>query len=347
MPLFNSRERMGQDSESIELQTEDALDLKIVSAGASQSETTAGALPGDGAGISIESSDLPDLELQLSPSRPLFMAAALSGEGTSVVDLGDDLLERTAVLTTAPALAPLEGTTPHVGVLEAVLEPNVSSDAAFPPDGGLDLSPLAPHDSVSGSPAEANARPVLTELAPGGPCQGMGFIHDLEEPEFLRSREKDREVDALWSRLALEFGVDDRPLQSMHIITSGEADHLEVGIACMEMGMFEAALHEFGAAKRGETSFGAAVVPLEAQALLSLQQPFRALDLIESVVGDPDLKDITLDPLRVELQYWAARSCEALGRDAEAVAWLRLVIEAAPGHRDSGQRLHRLTRGDP
>jgi len=369
---------MGKDSGSIELKSEEVLDLKL---GAAPSVAAAGTAPfaqSGGPGIEIGVDAGADLELSLSPERivPSSLSAGGAVESTSVVDLGEDLLDRTAVISRSSLSSPPNelaapdrpGSTADSDAFEMSLD--AVTEESLPVNGGA-VGLLAPNAYQSTNGADSGSAVAFSgELLPHDPLEGSEsisairtsgeqvasqkpdvessilsrFEHELIEPDFPSESENDREITALWDALVREFGSD---AEWDGFLDSGaprsQGDRVDLGISYLEMGIYHAALREFEAVRREDPCNSSAIVPLQAQALLRLGRPFDALAVLESVLGDPDLNTTPEGFLKSELQYWAARCCEVLGRTVDASLWFQLVAESDPDYRDTLSRLRVLS----
>ena len=370
---------MGQDSGSIELKSEEVLDLKLGAAPSVAADGDPASIQTHGPGVEIAVDPAPDLELKLSPERVANPKAAGGAEdATSVVDLGEDLLERTAVISRPGRSAPLDASSKielpesmasavSIGMSPDPIARELPSEA----EGVSDFSTPAPerNSEVLGHSVALNH--VVEAVSPGAVTRGerisngvpspkpisteelafdsavmSRFEHQLIDPEFPLDSARGHEISALWESLVREFGGDaewDGFVESG--IPRNQGDRVDLGISYLEMGAYHAALREFEAVRREDPCQSNAVVPLQAQALLHLGRPFEALSGLESVLGDPDIKNSSDGFLRSELQYWAARCCEALGRNVDAALWLQLVVESDSDHRDAQARLRGLSGG--
>jgi hypothetical protein len=361
---------MGQDSESIELKSEEELDLRL---GAAASVSAAGSrspAASDAVGIEIAQEGDPGLELSLSPVRPA--ASSEAGEHTSVFDQGDDLVEKTAVISRGRPALPTA--LPSADADRPVLPGAASSGLDDGPynlgeDAGIDIiqESLAANDpsrterperavdgggpllSADGLVTDAGGSVSMQDREPPPVTSAAGesgqtpLPPGLEDPGFNSGTVDSREIDSLWRSLISEFQLDES--QSGGLIWSsreGAVDRVDLGISLLEMGLHDSALREFRQERMLSPIDSIAIVPLEAQALLGLNRAFEAVSLLESHLGASDSDGELPAELRFELLYWMARSCEALERDADALIWLKLLQESAPQYRDVEQRLRSL-----
>jgi hypothetical protein len=314
--------------------------------------------------IEISTDESVDLELHLSPERKKHINAAAVAKGpqsvpvdsTSMVDLGDDLLDKTAVIS-REALKNDRSPTPEVVSPATPAQPDL-------PVATLNISGASVRGLSSEDPAESFTAPVrdpdraavLDEPEPPEAAPAAGLSPDVGlspkgdlEPNWA-------EIDEIWRRLASEFELQEMELSSssqgqlqLRRSDAGEKtsvdDHIALGISFLEMGLFSQALSELERARAMDPLGCAAVVPLQVQALLKLGRTLEGLALIESVIGDPDYApndEARPHPLRAELLYWAARCCEELKRNGDALSWFRLLLESDPLHRDGEQRLRTI-----
>jgi|GEM_PF-4484730 len=355
---------MGQESGSIEVKSDDSLDLKLGSAASVAAGEARAPVDGDAPSIVIGADGADGLELKLSPERTNSSSPSgrSGGDSTSMVDLGEDLMDRTAVISRpsrAPVLAP-EGA---IGGAAAGLSEEPDSFTFSIEPESLSATPLPEPALISpvGNPVVSEGELLAPDLhsAADLPESASGeagasvdfepevksrFEHELQEPEFLSGAGRDRELSVMWKALVREFDIQGEwegfQEAAGHL---DQSDRVDLGISYLDMGLYQSALREFEFVRGQDPCHSDAVVPLQAQALIHLGRPFDALAALESVLGDPDLCALPESLLISELRYWAARSCEELGRTVDSVLWYRLVVEADPVHRDALIRLGRLT----
>lgn len=111
------------------------------------------------------------------------------------------------------------------------------------------------------------------------------------------------------------------------------AQHLDLGLALMEMELFRWARDQFQAARREET-LEALANCLIGQCYVLANQPYDALQELEPVALRGGLKEEE----KLEVFYWIARAYEALGRPKDAILWYDNVHAVKPDYRDEVDR---------
>lgn len=120
-------------------------------------------------------------------------------------------------------------------------------------------------------------------------------------------------------------------------------DRMDLGIAFLEMNLYDLAVTNFRASARS-ADFVVAATSLLAYALICSGQPFEATLTIEPLLTDSDLATKE----RVELMYLMGRAHEGLRKLGEAIWWYQQVLELEPKYRDSEDRLKLIQeRGRP
>lgn len=133
-----------------------------------------------------------------------------------------------------------------------------------------------------------------------------------------------------------EGGVSETKVE-METLHCDSRDHLDLGIAFLEMGRFSAAVARFQAARADQSPWTVAASVLEAQALLGLDRAFDALMLLEPLAADASRPSHE----RQELLYWIGRAAEVLARPHQALAAYLELHKLDSHYRDAPERLKR------
>jgi tetratricopeptide (TPR) repeat protein len=126
------------------------------------------------------------------------------------------------------------------------------------------------------------------------------------------------------------------------LLGSTSQDRVDVGIAFMEMGLFEIASRIFRVAARTSSGVEArSASALLAYTLVLAGQAFEATLVIAPILQDGEA---TVGE-KAEFFYLMGRAHEALGRPGQAIGWYRKSQETDPGYqsyRDTEERIVRL-----
>lgn len=262
------------------------------------------------------------------------------------IDLGDDLIERTAMIpgVVAPAAKPSEET----------IDDKLETARILAAEGMLEEAKQTLHAVLREDPGNVLARVRLTE------------IHDLELKNIFEGTPKrkqrvphpspDKAVEdseAIARQLDLDLGLgifhESDPAISIKIAEPqpalGTQDQLDVGIAFLQMEQPHAAIDCLKNAARKITSedpnawkFRNSVTCLLAQALLEAGRPFEAVLELDSVLSDLEIPP----PEKAEALYWIARAQERAGNKQIAIEWFEKLAALKPSYRDVEDRLNRL-----
>jgi tetratricopeptide (TPR) repeat protein len=286
-------------------------------------------------------------------------------EGTRV-DLGDDLLEKTAVARPGAPAGSDARTQPPQLVLHD-LSDAFESARILQNEGFLDEAKKLLRKILISDSRHWEAKEKLAE------------IHELELKQILEGREpvrprlrgmdpspapehpSDFDADAIRSRLVRDLNLEPRdedgPLELVRdagtsanyvqflVRKLGALDaraSLDLGIAYFEMGLYSVAERLFELSGQLDTSGMAESAVLRVEALVQLERWADAEMVLDEVLarGMADLEAYT----RLECAYWKARILSARGRGGEAEAWFLEVIQADPTYRDALDRYHRGKR---
>jgi hypothetical protein len=324
----------------------------------------------------------PSLELPVEPAVPAAPAAAVStapaaaGEdGGTRVDLGDDLLERTAML-------PMPG---------AVVEPSAPRGGELVPDGPVSLGQiedlLESARILAGEGLLEDAKKVLRKILLADPGrltarQMLEEIHETElkqifgESELPRRRLGGRDEAAALEATAeavlrgldrdLKLGMlderpslfrDDAAMDAFGARMDREhaslppSERMDLGIAFLEMGLPALAARHFKAAESA-LSLGreaeATAELLVATGLLAYAYICDGRGFEASLALQPLLNDVEIARERkVDLMYMMGRAFELLDKPATARSWYAQAAEIEPHYRDVDDRLRATAPGAP
>jgi tetratricopeptide (TPR) repeat protein len=268
------------------------------------------------------------------------MTQAESPDEKTTVDLGDDLLEKTAVVQADPRTIEASAENARIllnegfpdeakKILRQLLLKNrndVQSQKLLEEIHNSELKQLF----VS---SESNTRKSFT--------QGGGrFAFD----ESILNVDSDQILRALDEEFDLDFGDRNPEIFTkldLELAGSSPRDQLDLAISFLEMELYTHANQLLRALiKQGnhsEVSAGVAV-SLLAQGYLMNHQPYEAISVLQPFINDAD----TSIEDKVDFLYLMARSNEALDKKSEALGWYLHVEESRPGYRDTPERIRQL-----
>jgi len=279
------------------------------------------------------------------------------------VDLGEDLLERTSTIT---KIAPrTSGAALRPGDLPGDLEDQFQSATILMNEGFVEEAKRILRGIVLADPHHVSARKKLeeiqkieiAELLRDGPSRSLkrgkqekAEKHaDIDSESVMRQLDRDLKLhvfsegeagEALAVMLDLFQGPNGtREMEAFarklddELRTSLPRDRMDVGIAFLEMGLFDLAARQFASAG-SSPEIGRAALSLEAYSLILAGRPFEA-----ALTLGPVLEDIEI-PIgeKTEFLYLMGRAQEKLGKPEEALAWYQQVSELEPDYRDTEDR---------
>ncbi len=122
--------------------------------------------------------------------------------------------------------------------------------------------------------------------------------------------------------------------------TSSTRDHLDVGIAFLEMGLFVLAARQFETAVKMADPPSMPALALLSYAWLLAERPFEAIGVLQPHLG----KDELTENEKLEFFYLMGRAHEALQKMEVAFLWYQKIQEMDFHYRDITERLDRLAR---
>jgi len=132
-----------------------------------------------------------------------------------------------------------------------------------------------------------------------------------------------------------EFGERiDRDMAAM-----SSSDRTDLGVAFLEMGLYDLANRQFKSASR-DPEKNLAAVGLMAYSLILAGRHFEAKLGIEPLLGDTELSN----EQKVDFFYLMGRSCEGLKKKAEALHWYTQTRQVDATYRDVQERMRFLSR---
>lgn len=262
------------------------------------------------------------------------------------IDLGDDLIERTAMIpgVVAPTAKPSEET----------IDDKLETARILAAEGMLEEAKQALHTVLREDPGNVLARVRLAEIHDielkhifeGTPKRKQRMPHPSPDMALVDSEAIARQLD-----LDLGLGIFNEGDFAISIKIAepqpalGTQDQLDVGIAFLLMEQPNAAIDCLRNAARKITSedpnswkFRNSATCLLAQALLEAGRPFEAVLELNSVLSDLEIPP----PEKAEALYWIARAQERAGNKQIAIEWFEKLAALKPSYRDVEDRLSRL-----
>ncbi len=278
------------------------------------------------------------------------------------VDLGDDLLEKTAVLT-VPDSRPAQGTSSSSKALVQVTDSQDAFESAriLLSEGFLEDAKQLLRKILIADSTHFLAREKLSE------------IHELELRQILEGRERvvprmqtSAEVaplfdpgqfdsDLIARELELDLGLE--TVSRLELLARAEAEAqygveilrrlrgadarawIDVGIAYLEMGLCGIAERVFHQAGLEDPQLLPEASLLRAQASFSSGRFSDAEMILDELLARSTDSDRIV--LRAECGYWMGRVLERKGQHEEAKRWYREVHQIDATHRDVQDRLRR------
>ncbi len=287
------------------------------------------------------------------------------------VDLGDDLLEKTAVLPRSESslsadAAPLTPDDPIS--LPEQIEDQLESARILMNEGLLEEAKKVLRKIILADPHHVGARQRLDE------------IHEAELKQIFGSEDRRRRIlgddadaalsgespaenaDDVMRRLnrdlalgMLEEDIEQPLLAELSLFQNADemekfvarvdrdlanakpSDRIDMGIAFLEMGFYEFAARQFRVAAQ-EPSVVTQASALLAHALIASGRAFDATLVLETVIMDSELKPEE----KIDFLYLMGRAHERLGQRSVALAWYRQAYELDPKYRDVNERIQTL-----
>lgn len=271
-------------------------------------------------------------------------------DGSTRVDLGEDLLFEKAPTDSAPAAHGADYVSNSQDPAEQMRNATILCNEGFLEDAKRVLRQVLiadPHFVPARTKLEEIHELELKQIL--SPRESTGFLDRRRKPEaWIAPEEVLRKLDA-----DLGLGLIDEPLPSIlsdpasvrafavaaEVALEGTTarDRLDLGIAFLEMGLAEMAITQFLVAAQG-AEFLVSATSLLASAQVVLHRPLEAIQTLEPLIYDQDIAR----PAKLELIYMMGRAHEARPSIEDAVTWYRQAQSIERGYRDTEERIRRL-----
>jgi len=161
-----------------------------------------------------------------------------------------------------------------------------------------------------------------------------------------RDEDSDLDGDAVRKNLERDLGITEQSASEQINVDSAEQfseanpqDRMDIGVAFLEMELFEEALEQFSLAQQ-DVAFERKAIVLSIYSKILAGKAFEALLDLDPLIADESVDSTQ----RVEYGYLMARALEELGKLDEAHAWYRGVLEIENQYRDSFERLKKCEK---
>lgn len=273
--------------------------------------------------------------------------------------MGDDLVEKTRVVSTPQGESPPSGIVPDEPLSTALedhpldtperVQDQMESARILIGEGFTDEAKrilrrvllVDPGNIVARTRLEEIHEIELAQILSGSPDSRQGKIRggkrdliplDVDAEEVVRSLDREMGLgiendEPGLNEFALSLDVD--------LEGSSARDRIDLGIGFLEMGLYRLAGMQFAsAAASRESGHDRETAALAAYALILDRRPFDAVMMLEPLITDMELSPSD----KIDLLYLMARACQDLGKATEAVAWYGEVLEIDPRYRDAADR---------
>lgn len=282
------------------------------------------------------------------------MASDITRFTHTSIDLGDDLLDKTAITShddaaTQEALPsePLPIESPEDGLASAKILMN---------EGLLEEAKRVLHRVLVIEPSNARAKRMLADVHDrelqqifSDTPKRKGILDDLRlnRRTWIDQRSSDQILKELDRDLGLglleSLDSGDQAPEWAHSLDRDLADldprsRIDVAIAFLEMGLNESASRILSIAMTEPGPMGFVASCLYATAKIAAKDGFSAALALEPVVSDPEISSSD----KIEVFYLLGRAAELTANRSLAMQWYGEVIRVDTDYRDAAERLNRL-----
>ena len=279
-------------------------------------------------------------------------------DGTRV-DLGDDLVEKTAMIpgfvkSESPAI-------PAAKIGPPDPDDQVESAKILIAEGMQDEAKKILHQILMTGVNHGPSRKLLEELhelelkqifsgqeiRPRGPMAKRGLkLPEIDTEQVMRKLDDDLKLGvfgasglSLFSDSPEELGKLSKRLDR-EMISASTQDRIDLGIGFVEMGLFDIAARQFRAVMLSGTDAVLEGACLYAYCMICAERPYDAISGLQGVLNDGE---IGLHE-KLEVFYLMGRAYELLKDHPQALSWYRQAKESSAGYRDIAERVQKLTQ---
>ena len=291
-----------------------------------------------------------------------------SGNTSTAIDLGDDLLEKTVHSFSAPEKTLVRNQKESDARSHETLDEQVSSAEILISEGLIDEAKKLLRRVILQDAEKYSARKLLDQIHElelkqifgTGPAPryrkkaepNSSGLDLIDSEQIMRNLDRDLDLgifdDAETpepSLASLSLFKNPKALEEfadkidVDYVGAAPRDRLDLGIAFTEMGLYELAIRQFRAAQKS-ADFTFPATALLAYVVILGGRAYEALLTMESTLGDSDLSPLE----KLEVVYLSGRANENLKRFELAIQWYREVHSIDPDYRDHRERLLRCER---
>ncbi len=259
-----------------------------------------------------------------------------TGDEKTPVDLGEDLIEPTTTAVT------FEKTSQKVPLTLEKIEDLFQSAKILVQEGILEDAKRILRQILRFDSNQVNAKKLLEEL---GQQELKAMLGDssTKNREGLSLEELDSEQVMRFLDADLGLGIFSDPEFTenldQELATLTPKDRIDIGIAFLEMGLYDLAARQFLVAKREAHQFLVAS-SLLAYSLIMAGRAYEATHHLEPILGDSEFPATE----KIDLIYLMGRAYEQLRRPDLAFQWYEQVFQVDPHYRDVEKRLQQIQR---
>jgi tetratricopeptide (TPR) repeat protein len=261
------------------------------------------------------------------------------------IDLGDDLLEKTAFV---PGMG--VGTEPTVDPRS--IEPSVQNARILLNEGFTEEAKKLLRQILIQNQSDVEAQKILEEIHHSELKQIFGTSETGARKSYTQPAYDDSilrvDTDEILRSLDEEFELDVNAETSQGIFSnlslsvagSGPRDRIDLAISFLEMELYTHATQLLKAViLEGESAAQSEIaVSLLAYGHLMNNRPFETISVLQ-----PFINDVEVCPEnRMEFYYLMGRAHQTLGRKSEALGWYLHVQQIEPTYRDTFERIKQL-----
>lgn len=294
-----------------------------------------------------------DFEDDQAPKKQNLNSALSQGsqDTRTRIDLGDDLIEKTATLSREQLKTEeTPGATPPTSspAIEATIQnARILLNEGFSEEAKKILRHLLLRDSRNFEAQklleDIHASELKQMFAPGEPTARRSYVHRAVDESLLRV-DSDQVLRALDQEFDLGIGKGNTEalFKQLEFEVAGvgatSRDRLDLAISFLEMELYAHAIQLLKSVMRsGE--YPEIAVSLLAYCHLMNDEAFEAIEVLQPFINDMDI----VEKDKVEFFYLMGRASQALGKKSEALGWYKQAQKIDPNYRDSEDRIKRLS----
>ena len=274
-----------------------------------------------------------------------------SGHEPTQIDLGDDLVEKTAVI---PGHSSPSNVPPATGVEDRMESARILLVEGFPEEAKKILRQILVDDSENRESRKLLEQIHESELkqmfGSAEPMVRKSLLDTCEESipvsdseEIVRLLERDIRPALKGAAKELSFFSDVKLLEGFAVklerqVGDSPGDRVDLAIGFIEMGLYPVALRLLqpllsAPVERDRLN----AVALNAYSCILGGESYEAISVLQPVLNDNDIAKSA----KTEVFYLMGRALQSLALHAEAIDWFMQAQENEPGYRDCSERISR------